>query len=263
MRGYINKIKVVQRSARNAFSSGNQIISVFHSEKKINQRRRGPKSRFLSHRCLKSLAEPKTIQTVRNGMNKGFVFAVVLKARGWISNRVVGSQWIASSARVRFIPSGGKLLMEECTLNMVMNANVVKRDMLKVMQDSVSISQYLCIVALVGLVWAHTLQSTLDENSLLLLDASLFGSGSTIKAPVALKNPSLTSCVSLNASVVASVFVASRLPSRLHEYKFEINGPWDEAKLCFNSSLVQGARKCSASQITQPTLSVLPASLMD
>ncbi|KAJ6947065.1 hypothetical protein NC651_001687 [Populus alba x Populus x berolinensis] len=67
MRGYINKIKVVQRSARNAFSSGNQIISVFHSEKKINQRRRGPKSRFLSHRCLKSLAEPKTIQTVRNG----------------------------------------------------------------------------------------------------------------------------------------------------------------------------------------------------
>ena len=261
--------------------------------------------------------------------------------------------------------------------DMVMNANVVKRDMLKVMQDSVSISQYLCIVALVGLVWAHTLQSTLDENSLLLLDASLFGSGflvllltkemrslnllfhyilnisffttglymlapiyhtltrsissdsiwavtvslvvlhlflhdysgSTIKAPVALKNPSLTSCVSLNASVVASVFIASRLPSRLHvfaimlfslqvflfapfvtycikkfsfhlhllfsfglmvvtlalvytlhhllfmllfglllfisiicpywliriqEYKFEINGPWDEAKLCFN-----------------------------
>jgi phosphatidylinositol glycan class C protein len=126
---------------------------------------------------------------------------------------------------------------------------------------------------------------------------------------VALKNPSLTSCVSLNASVVASVFIASRLPSRLHvfaimlfslqvflfapfvtycikkfsfrlhlvfsfglmavtlalvytlhhllfmlllgflvfisvvcpywliriqEYKFEINGPWDEAKLCFN-----------------------------
>ncbi|KAL9350509.1 hypothetical protein Peur_057764 [Populus x canadensis] len=261
--------------------------------------------------------------------------------------------------------------------DMVMNANVVKRDILKVMQDSVSISQYLCIVTLVSLVWAHTLQSTLDENSLLLLDASLFGSGflvllltkemrslnllfhyilnisffttglymlapiyhprtrsissdsiwavtvtlvilhlflhdysgSTIKAPVALKNPSLTSCVSLNASVVASVFIASRLPSRLHvfaimlfslqvflfapfvtycikkfsfrlhlvfsfglmavtlalvytlhqllfmlllgflvfisvvcpywliriqEYKFEINGPWDEAKLCFN-----------------------------
>ncbi|KAJ6347987.1 hypothetical protein OIU76_004475 [Salix suchowensis] len=193
--------------------------------------------------------------------------------------------------------------------DMVMNASVVKRDLLKVMQDSVSISQYLCIVTLVSLVWARTLQSTLDENSLLLLDASLFGSGSTIKAPVALKNPSLTSCVSLNASVVASVFIASRLPSRLHvfaimlfslqvflfapfvtycikkfsfrlhlmfsfglmavtlalvytlhhllfmlllgllvfisvvcpywliriqEYKFEINGPWDEAKLCFN-----------------------------
>lgn len=61
--------------------------------------------------------------------------------------------------------------------DMVMNANVVKRDILKVMQDSVSISQYLCIVTLVSLVWAHTLQSTLDENSLLLLDASLFGSG--------------------------------------------------------------------------------------
>ena len=30
---------------------------------------------------------------------------------------------------------------------MVMDANVVKRDVLKVMQDSVSISQYLCIVA--------------------------------------------------------------------------------------------------------------------
>uniref|UniRef100_A0A2P2ISD7 Putative phosphatidylinositol N-acetylglucosaminyltransferase subunit C n=1 Tax=Rhizophora mucronata TaxID=61149 RepID=A0A2P2ISD7_RHIMU len=262
--------------------------------------------------------------------------------------------------------------------DMVMNANVVRRDMLKVMLDSVSISQYLCIVALVGLVWTYALQSTLDENSLLLLDLSLLGigflvllftgemltlsllfhyilnislfatglyvlapifhtltrsissdsiwavavslillhlflhdySGSTIRAPGgALKNPNLTSCVSLNASVVASVFIASRLPSRLHvfaimlfslqvflfapfvtycikkfsfrlhlvfsvgliavtlalvyglhlllfglllgllvfvsvvcpywliriqEYKFEINGPWDEAKLCFN-----------------------------
>ncbi|KAJ7963640.1 putative Phosphatidylinositol N-acetylglucosaminyltransferase subunit C [Quillaja saponaria] len=259
---------------------------------------------------------------------------------------------------------------------MVMNANVVKRDMLKVMQDSVSISQYLCIVALVGLVWAYTLRSTLDENSLLLLDISLLGSGflillfteemhslnllhyvlnisffttglyvlapiyqtltrsissdtiwavsvsllllhlflhdysgSTVRAAGVLKNPTLTSCISLNASVVASVFIASRLPSRLHvfaimlfslqvflfaplvtycikkysfrlhlffsltlmavtlgfvyqlhqllfvllltllvfvtvvcpywliriqEYKFEINGPWDEAKLCFD-----------------------------
>ncbi|CAD5320395.1 unnamed protein product [Arabidopsis thaliana] len=34
---------------------------------------------------------------------------------------------------------------------MVMNANVVRRDLLKVMKDSVSISQYLCIVALVVL----------------------------------------------------------------------------------------------------------------
>ncbi|GMY27302.1 phosphatidylinositol N-acetylglucosaminyltransferase subunit C-like [Fagus crenata] len=260
---------------------------------------------------------------------------------------------------------------------MVMNANVVKRDMLKVMQDSVSISQYLCIVALVGLVWTYTLRSTLDETSLLYLDLTLLGSGflvlllteemlslnlllhyllnisffttglyvlapiyqtltrsmssdsiwavtvsllilhlflhdysgSTVRAPGALKNPNLTSFISLNASVVASVFIASRLPSRLHvfaimlfslqvflfaplvtycikkysfhlhlcfsfslmavtlafvytlhqllfvlllgllvfvtvvcpywlirmqEYKFEINGPWDEAKLCFD-----------------------------
>ncbi|WCJ19906.1 Phosphatidylinositol N-acetylglucosaminyltransferase subunit C [Euphorbia peplus] len=261
--------------------------------------------------------------------------------------------------------------------DMVMNANVVKRDLFKVMQDSVSISQYLCIVVLVGLVWTYTLQSILNENSLLLLNASLLGSGflvliltkemlsltlliryilnisffitglyvlapiyhtltrsmssdsiwavtisliilhlflhdysgPTIRASDTLKNPILTSCVSLNVSVVASVFIASRLPSRLHvfaimlfslqvflfapfitfcikkysfklhlflstvlmvttlafvymfhrllfvlllsllvfvnvvcpywlikiqEYKFEINGPWDEAKLCFD-----------------------------
>ncbi|RVW15750.1 hypothetical protein VitviT2T_000102 [Vitis vinifera] len=260
---------------------------------------------------------------------------------------------------------------------MVMNTNVVKRSMLKVMQDSVSISQYLCIVALVILVWTCTLRSTLNENTLLLLDVSLLGlgflvliltaemmslnllfqyfinisffttglyvlapiyqtltrsissdsiwavtvsllilhlflhdySGSTIRAPGALKNPNLTSCISLNASVVASVFIASRLPSRIQvfaimlfslqvflfaplvtycikkysfqlhlwfsfglmvltlafvymlhrllfvlllgllvfvtvvcpywliriqEFKFEINGPWDEAKLCFD-----------------------------
>ncbi|KAL4285477.1 hypothetical protein GQ457_16G030130 [Hibiscus cannabinus] len=54
---------------------------------------------------------------------------------------------------------------------MVMNANVVKRNMLKVMQDSVSISQYLCIVALVVLVWILTL---------LLLDVSRLGSGCII-----------------------------------------------------------------------------------
>uniref|UniRef100_A0A7N0T7P4 Phosphatidylinositol N-acetylglucosaminyltransferase subunit C n=1 Tax=Kalanchoe fedtschenkoi TaxID=63787 RepID=A0A7N0T7P4_KALFE len=260
--------------------------------------------------------------------------------------------------------------------DMVMNTNVVKRDLLKVMLDSVSISQYISIVALVILVWMHTLNSNLDENSLLLLDTSLLGlgflvllmteeifsmnffryilkvaffasglyvlspvyqtltrsissdsiwavtaallilhlflhnySGSTIRAPGSHKNPSLMSCISLNSSVVASVFIASRLPSRLHvfavllfslqvflfaplvtfcvkkyssrlhlwisfalmavtlalvysfhklffvllmslfvfvtavcpywliriqEYKFEINGPWDEAKLCFD-----------------------------
>ncbi|WOL04044.1 phosphatidylinositol N-acetylglucosaminyltransferase subunit C [Canna indica] len=260
---------------------------------------------------------------------------------------------------------------------MVMNANVVKRDLWKVMQDSVSISQYICIVALVVCIWAHTLNLNIDEISLLKLDVGLqlFGflillitsnqlsmwllsryllnisffisglyilapiyhiltrsissdsilalivsllivhlflhdySGSTIKSPGTLKNPNLASNISLNASIVASVLVASRLPSRLHvfaimffslqvflfapfitscikkysnkvhigfsfvlmsmtlsviyqlhgmlfilllglllfisvvcpywlirvqEYKFEINGPWDEAKLCFD-----------------------------
>ncbi|CAB4319498.1 unnamed protein product [Prunus armeniaca] len=167
--------------------------------------------------------------------------------------------------------------------DMVMNANVVKRDILKVMLDSVSISQYLCIVALVGLVWTYTLRSILNENSLLLLDVTLLGLGflvllltkemlsfnlffryllnisffisglyvlapiyqtlttsissnsiwavtvsllvlhlflhdyygSTVRAPGALHNPTLTSCISLNASVVASVFIASCLRSRL------------------------------------------------
>ncbi|KAL6228348.1 hypothetical protein ACLB2K_002298 [Fragaria x ananassa] len=260
---------------------------------------------------------------------------------------------------------------------MVTNANVVKRDLLKAMQDSVSISQYLCIVALTGLVWTYTIRSTLTENSLLLLDVTLLGLGflillltqemlsfnlllhyllnvsfftsglyllapiyqtltrsissdsilaltvsllllhlffhdyfgSTVRTIGALNSPTLTSCISLNASIVASVFIASRLPStllvfaimhfslqvflfaplvtycikkysfRLHmwfslglmiatlafvytlhlflfvmflgllivvsvvcpycliqmqEYKFEINGPWDEAKLCFD-----------------------------
>ncbi|KAH1219858.1 Phosphatidylinositol N-acetylglucosaminyltransferase subunit C [Glycine max] len=162
---------------------------------------------------------------------------------------------------------------------MVMNASVVKRDMLKVFfSDS---------------IWAVA-------ASLLILHLFLHDySESTVKAPGVLKNPALTSCISVNASVVASVFIASRLPSRLHvflfaplvtycikkysfrlhlcfsislmamtlsfvytlhrllfvlllsllvfvnvvcpywliriqEYKFEINGPWDEAKLCFD-----------------------------
>lgn len=261
--------------------------------------------------------------------------------------------------------------------DMVMNANVVKRDLSKVMRDSVSISQYLCIVALVGCVWTYTLGSIIDETSLLFLDMGLLVlgflvllltsqrlslqlfskyllnisffmsglyvlapiyctltrsissdsiwaltasllivhlflhdySGSTIRPPGALNNPTLASNISLNASIVASVLIASRLPSRLHvfaimlfslqvflfaplvmccikkfsfklhilvsfiltsitlgiifqlhlllfvlffgllifitivcpywlikmqEYKFEINGPWDEAKLCFD-----------------------------
>jgi phosphatidylinositol N-acetylglucosaminyltransferase subunit C len=131
----------------------------------------------------------------------------------------------------------------------------------------------------------------------------------TLRPPGALSNPKLTSNISLNASIVASILVASHLPSRLHvfaimlfslqvflfaplitfcikknhfrlhllfsvslmvvtlgvtyqlyrmffiqllvllvfisivcpywliriqEYKFEINGPWNEAKLCFD-----------------------------
>lgn len=261
--------------------------------------------------------------------------------------------------------------------DMVMNCNVVKRDLLKVMLDSVSISQYLCIVVLVVVVWTGTLKSAINESFLLILDVSLLLSGflililtaemlsfhllfhyflnityfvaglyvlapiyrtltrtissdsiwaltisliivhlflhdytgPSVKAPGTLKNPSLISNISLNASIVASVLIASRLSSRLHvfgimffslqiflfaplvtycvkrysfylhlsfslglmavtlsfiyvlhqflfvllfgllvfvnvvcpywlirvqEYKFEINGPWDEAKLCFD-----------------------------
>lgn len=252
---------------------------------------------------------------------------------------------------------------------MVMNANVVKRDLSKVMLDSISISQYICIVALVVTIWTQTLWSTINEATLLSLDAvllfigfsiillttpklsfqlvshhffkvSFFISGLYILAPIyqtltrsissdsiwALSslliimhlflhdysnqnNPSLVNNISLNASIVSSVLVASRLPSWMHvfalmlfsleiflfaplvaysikiysfrlhllfsfivigvtlgvvyvmqhmlfvllfcllifvsvvcpywliriqEYKFEINGPWDEAKLCFD-----------------------------
>lgn len=260
---------------------------------------------------------------------------------------------------------------------MVTNANVIKHDMLKVMLDSVSISQYICIVTLVVLVWTYTLGSTIDENALLLLDVGLLGlglfvllltaetlsihlllnyllkisfligglyilspiyhtltrsmssdsiwaltasliilhlflhnySGPTTYTQTNLEPLNLISNISLNASIMASLLIASRLPSRLYvfafvlfslqvflfaplvtycvkkysfrlhllfsfglmiialsyayllhklffvlllsslliinvvcpywltriqEYKFEINGPWDEAKLCFN-----------------------------
>ncbi|KAJ0017286.1 hypothetical protein Pint_12011 [Pistacia integerrima] len=61
-------------------------------------------------------------------------------------------------------------------------------------------------------IWAVTI-------SLLILHLFLHDySGSTIKAPGALQIPTLTSCISLNASVVASVSIASRLPSRLHVF---------------------------------------------
>ncbi|CAO2814688.1 unnamed protein product [Amaranthus hypochondriacus] len=261
--------------------------------------------------------------------------------------------------------------------DMVTNANVVKRDLSKVILDSVSISQYLCTVTLVVLVWTFTLASSISFQSLLLLDIALLVSGfivllltaemislnlfakyilnilyfiiglyalspiyhtltrsissdsiwalttmlivlhlflhdytgCTVKAPGSLTNPSLSSNISLNTSIIASVLIASRLPSRqlvfaivlfslqvflfvpfvvycikrysiwlylwfslglvgltlalvyrlqgflfglllgllvfitficpywltrIQKYKFEINGPWDEAKLCFD-----------------------------
>ncbi|KAJ1701997.1 hypothetical protein LUZ63_001776 [Rhynchospora breviuscula] len=260
---------------------------------------------------------------------------------------------------------------------MITNANVVKRDLSKVILDSISISQYVSVVSLVVSIWTHTLNSKIDEHTLLKLDIFLLAlgflvllvtspslslhllmkyflnisffisglyvlapvyhtltrsissdsiwsltvsllvihlflhdySGSTIRPPGALNNPKLASNISLNASIVASVLIASRLPSWLHvfaimlfslqvflfaplvmfcikkysfrvhlvfsfvlvgvtltvtyqlhrlffgtllvlmvfisvicpywliriqEYKFEINGPWDEAKLCFD-----------------------------
>ncbi|KAI4372241.1 hypothetical protein MLD38_010495 [Melastoma candidum] len=254
--------------------------------------------------------------------------------------------------------------------DMVMNANVVKRDMVKVMLDSVIISQYLSIVALVGFVWTYSLQSRLDQKTILLIDAGLLMSGFLILlltegmisvsflihyllnlsfsasglyllAPVYKtltrsirsdsiwavaggllivhlilhdysqcfgRAPGMWICISLNSSIMASIFVASRLPSqgdvfammlfslvflfaplvafcikkysfrlhiifsvllmcyslalvyrlhtvlfvvllglmvfimvvcpywliRIQEYKLEINGPWDEAKRCFD-----------------------------
>uniref|UniRef100_J3M5D9 Phosphatidylinositol N-acetylglucosaminyltransferase subunit C n=1 Tax=Oryza brachyantha TaxID=4533 RepID=J3M5D9_ORYBR len=250
---------------------------------------------------------------------------------------------------------------------MVMNSNVFKRDLLKVTINLVSMSQYLCIVALVVSTWTYTVNLVIVEVTLLKLDTSLllvgslmllvttypfslkllskyvlnisfFISGVYVLAPIyqtltrsisfdsiralavclllvdsrppgALNNPKMTSNISLNASIIASVLVASGPPSRLHvfafmlfslqiflfspliafcikkyslglhllfsfalmlmtlsvtyqlhimffillavllvfisivcpywltriqEYKFEINGPWDEAKLCFD-----------------------------
>lgn len=278
---------------------------------------------------------------------------------------------------------------------MVMNANVVKRDTWTAIRDSVAISQYVCVVAMVGAVWTYSLNGVLDASLLLILDTVLllfgfvvlllttgsislailyryalyftyFVSSLYVLAPIfqtltssissdsiwaltvcllmvhlcfhdyidastrpppafttsrsskssdlsgklAVKKPAtLSGNVSLNASIVASVLIASRLPSgllvfalmlfsseffllfplvtrcikqysvklhlwfscmliavtmglifplnrlalvlfvavvvfimlvcpywliRIQEYKFEINGPWDEAKLCFD-----------------------------
>ena len=255
--------------------------------------------------------------------------------------------------------------------DMVMNSNVVKRELTKVILDSTSISQYISIVAIIVSIWAYTLSSSISERSLLFLDIGLLSLGFIIIGLLDLKtqlcfrylinisffiaglyflapiyytltrsispdsiwalvvmllmihlflhdyagsvimpnNPTLRSNISLNASIIASVLIASRLHSRvhvfalmlfslqiflfgplvtycikkfsyklhlgcsfllmglalalifslhqllflvfgglqvfvivicpywlirIHEYKFEINGPWDEAKLCFD-----------------------------
>ncbi|KAK6773873.1 hypothetical protein RDI58_029112 [Solanum bulbocastanum] len=115
-------------------------------------------------------------------------------------------------------PSFGDNHTDESFLEeMIMNANVVKRDLLKVVLDAVSISQYLCIVALVVLV--HKLEFYMGTNSFPSHTPSLHNySGSTVNAPGALDNPTLASNISLNASIVASLLISSRLPSRLHVF---------------------------------------------
>ena len=47
--------------------------------------------------------------------------------------------------------------------DMVMNANVVRRDTLTVMQDSVAVAQYICIVAVVASVWTYSLKAKLID----------------------------------------------------------------------------------------------------
>ncbi|EFJ04894.1 hypothetical protein SELMODRAFT_236892 [Selaginella moellendorffii] len=260
--------------------------------------------------------------------------------------------------------------------DMVMNANVVRRDLWTTVLDSVGVAQHLCVVAIIASVWAYTLCHRLTAAALLTLDALLlalglciwllttlhhhrhrrhtttttlrhllyFVAGLYVMTPVfhtlttSISSDSIWACaicllllhlflhdysccsttsatstsvvasVSLHASILASVLIASRLPStplvfatmlfslqffllfpplscsvkrasvklhlvlssllllaalglllplsvpaclllaaallvitlvcplwllRIHEYKFEINGPWDEAKLCF------------------------------
>ncbi|KAI4370590.1 hypothetical protein MLD38_018930 [Melastoma candidum] len=149
--------------------------------------------------------------------------------------------------------------------------------MVKVMLDSLTISHHMSIVALVGVFWTYSLQSSLDQKTVVLIDVGVlmssgflslqltekmtsFGlllhhlidvsfsaiglymlasvyetltisissdstwgvamgllivhlflhdySQSTVRAPVTCRNPTLTSRISLNASIVAS-----RLPS--------------------------------------------------
>ncbi|KAG8374035.1 hypothetical protein BUALT_Bualt11G0089100 [Buddleja alternifolia] len=106
--------------------------------------------------------------------------------------------------------------------DVIMNANVVKRDLVKVMLDSVSISQYLCIVALVVLAWTYTLRSTFSERSPVLLDFVLLGAGFFI---VLLTAEMLSFDILLNYVLkilffmtVASILIASRLPLRLHVF---------------------------------------------
>ncbi|GLJ53162.1 hypothetical protein SUGI_1132950 [Cryptomeria japonica] len=61
--------------------------------------------------------------------------------------------------------------------DMVMNANVVRRDTLTLIRDSVAVVQYICVVALVVSVWTYSLKAELDEHLLLMMDAVLLGLG--------------------------------------------------------------------------------------
>ena len=47
--------------------------------------------------------------------------------------------------------------------DMVMNANVVRRDTLTVMQDFFVVAQYLCIVVVVASVWTYSLKAKIID----------------------------------------------------------------------------------------------------
>ncbi|KAD6454199.1 hypothetical protein E3N88_08905 [Mikania micrantha] len=110
---------------------------------------------------------------------------------------------------------------------MVMNANVVKRDMQKVMLDSVSISQYLCIVFLFAPLVAYCLKKH-SFRLHLIVSFELMG----VSLTCVYRLHKLLFVVLLGLLVFVNMVCPYWL-IRIQEYKFEINGPWDEAKLCF------------------------------